>query len=121
MDSRLVMHWERAARDLQIEVIAPFLADLPCGSSIRAEVLVIQFGAIKGMLIIEEYSRIEPHVSQLRKAGYGFSVMREPRIGQPYALEDFVDVLCDWGWTGPVERTPEWVRTELAEEGEGEA
>jgi len=51
MFSRLQQTWKTAAKDLQLDIISPFELILPSGKQVNAQVLVRNFGAIKGMLV----------------------------------------------------------------------
>lgn len=110
MSSKLAQMWRQAAKDLEFDIIAPFLLTLPSGSQIKAKVLVREFGASKGMLVITDYKEISPFLSELDREGYGFSTMSEPKEDEQYSRESFIEMLEDWGWAGEDSAKPSWLK-----------
>ena len=94
-NSKLVQEWMRAARDLGLRVIAPFTVELSSGARIEVEFLLKDFGALNGMLIVTDFSRIAPYSKEILEAGYGFSTLSEPHEIEPYNRDDFIEVLRD--------------------------
>ncbi|MBW1982134.1 MAG: hypothetical protein JRJ12_13035 [Deltaproteobacteria bacterium] len=109
MSSKLKQMWQMAAEDLGIRIIAPFQLVLSSGVQIKAELLVKQFGAVNGMLIITNYDQVAPFVDEITNEGYGFSVLDEPRDNEKYSREDFIELLADWGWSGEDSSKPSWL------------
>ena len=59
------------------------------------------------MLLFENYEAVQKITEVLHHAGYGYSVLPyDPR--DHFDLESFKDILCDWGWAGPIESAPTW-------------
>ena len=110
-DSRLASAWERAASLLGLEIAAPFVATLTGGAQVAADVLVRRFGAPNGMLLITDYSKVRHNLDALRGAGFGFSVLEEPAEAEQLVLDEFVELLRDWGWAGDPEKEPAWMRS----------
>jgi hypothetical protein len=82
---------------------------LASGARIDAVVLVKSFGGPNGMLIVTEYAKVASYLDALAQAGFGFCVLGEPAEHEPFVLEDLIEVLRDWGWSGSNEDEPEWI------------
>lgn len=108
--SPLVRGWLEAARLLSLEVEAPCSVALPLDATVEAEVLVRHVGASRGMVIVRRYDDVRGRTRDLQAAGYGFSVMSDPRLSEGFDLQSYVDVLRDWGWSGDPARTPVWMK-----------
>jgi len=108
MHDPLVERWLEAARDLHLEIEAPFSVALQSGAVVGARFQVKHFGAPKGMLVVTDSSNVVPFIDDIIAAGYGFSVLSDPRQSEPYEREDFIEVLRDWGWSGSEEARPVW-------------
>jgi hypothetical protein len=100
--------WIKAAEILGFEVIAPYSATLASGTKVIASALVKGFGAPNGMLLVTDYSQVRSHLAALEESGYGFSVLEEPESTDPFDVEEFAEILRDWGWAGRKEDQPIW-------------
>jgi hypothetical protein len=109
--SELATTWERAASVLGVEVVAPFTAKLADGSQVVADVLIKRFGGPNGMLLITDYSKVRHKLNALRDAGLGFSVLEEPNKSEPFVVDEFIELLRDWGWAGDKGQEPSWMRS----------
>jgi hypothetical protein len=109
--------WRRVAGVLGIEVVAPFALSLPSGTQVDAAALVKGFGAPNGMLLLTDYSKVRQELRALAELGFGFSVLEEPGDGDEFILDEYVDLLRDWGWAGPSESEPIWLREAATGEG----
>lgn len=107
--SPLVRDWLKAASVLGLKVEAPCMVALPSGATVVADVLVHQFGASKGTLILRRYDDIRQQISELQAVGFGFSVMSDPRQNEAFEVQQYVDVLRDWGWSGAPDEEPLWM------------
>lgn len=107
MPDFLIEEWRQAAADLGLAIEAPFLLQLQDGQ-IEARLLLRNFGAVNGMLIVTDFSVIRPFLQEIDACGYGFSTLSEPSSRVAYDRETFVEMLCDWGWSGPEEKRPTW-------------
>ena len=107
--SRLASAWAQAAKILGVEIVAPFSVMLPSGTRIDAPVLVKSFGARNGMLIVTDYAEVRHELATLEDAGFGFAVLEGPDPAEPFVVNEFVDMLRDWGWTGRQEAEPSWL------------
>jgi hypothetical protein len=106
---RLLLLWGEAASDLNLEIVSPFRLPLDSGNELDAALLVCHFGAARGMLVFSEYDRVAPFLEEVVDAGYGFTVLDEPRPEESYVREEYVDLLRDWGWSGEPGREPDWL------------
>lgn len=106
--SALIRIWQQAAADLGFVVKCPATVDI-AGITFKVPVLVEGFGAKHGMVIVSSYSDVKAHAEALADAGFGYCVMSEPRLNEPYDLESFIELLSDWGWTGSPQHSPGWL------------
>ena len=96
------------AEDLGIDVVTPFDAILSDGKRLPVAALVKDFGSPKGMLIALDYNILKPHRDKIIESGFGYSTL----IGNSPAKYDrgtMIDILKDWGWSGPEDKRPIWV------------
>lgn len=110
--SRLAERWSRIASGLGLRIVVPFSIDLASGARIDADVLLMDFGALRGMLLVTDDNKVWKHHREIIDAGYGYSVLSEPT--EPLLLssgipEDVLDVLRDWGWAGKTAEKPAWL------------
>ena len=103
-----IKKWERASDDLGLSIKVPYEVFLGPGEIIKAQLLVENFGAPNGMLILTDYKAIEPFVEKVQKLGYGFSIFQDSE-NELYDKGDYISLLCDWGWSGNPYGTPEWM------------
>ena len=101
--------WRFAARDLGLDVEVPFQLNLPSGEHLSAAVLLRKFGSAKGMALVRKYESVSSLRAELAECGYGFSVMSDPRPGSGYDRATIIEVVRDWGWTGPHGEYPDWL------------
>jgi hypothetical protein len=109
--SPLGRRWVAIAAALRIRVTAPASIVLPSGKQIDADALIVDFGAQLGMLLVTDDQIVWPHRAAITDAGYGFSVLSEPRrnLDSPLDIDGAKAVLRDWGWAGSNENRPDWV------------
>jgi len=107
--NRLIKIWQIAAKDLDLEIITPFILMLSSGVEIETEFLLKNFGASKGIIVINEYDKISSYVDDIVNEGYGFSVLDEPFDNEQYSRDDYVEILSDWGWSGDENNKPSWL------------
>ena len=100
--------WSEAARDLGLEIVAPFSIVLGNDSRIDARLLLKRFGARNGMVIVTNFPTVEPFIEEILAAGYGFSTLSEPSVSDHYDRDVFIEMLRDWGWSGAEDLRPEW-------------
>jgi len=62
------------------------------------------------MLVVDDFDKVRQIEGELDDAGYGYSVMDEPKVDAPGVVEGYIEVLRDWGWAGPEQDEPKWLR-----------
>lgn len=102
MPSNLGQQWLDASNDLGVRVTAPFALTLKSGESVLYDVAVHDFGAERGMILIEEWDESKARVAQ--ELGYGYACLEASH----YDRESTIDVLRDWGWSSQ-EVAPPWL------------
>jgi hypothetical protein len=110
--SRLGQRWIAIAESLGLRVEAPASIVLPAGEQIDVDVLLCDFGAQRGMVLVTDDEVVWAHRASIVEAGYGFSVLSDPAPDGDYAfpLADTIDLLRDWGWSGKPQDEPVWMR-----------
>jgi hypothetical protein len=110
MPNLLLGHWSRVARDLDLVIQAPFSLHLESGINIEACFLLKNYASAKGMIIVTDFSVVSPFIDEIIAAGYGFSTLSDPNPSASlnYDRKEFIEILRDWGWSGPEELRPEW-------------
>ena len=108
--SRLLEELQLAKKDLSLDIVIPFNLPLSSGIIIKSQALLKNFGAKNGMLIISKYDQVADHLEELSEKGYGFSVLDEPTENEDYKRSEYIEMLKDWGWSGNLESTPEWLK-----------
>ena len=109
MSSKQIEFWDKASLDLGVDYVAPFVLELSGGHTLKAELLVKQFGAPNGMLIFNESKQVTKYGDEMIDAGYGYSVMGEPSDRAEYSMQNYVKLLSDWGWAGDPKIKPSWI------------
>ncbi len=93
--------WCEIAVRWKLKIETPFAVPVSFGS-LTVPVLLHNFGASKGMLLVTDFKAIAPYADELVSLGFGYSCLSEPR--KPYDPETDDDslreMLEDWGWTG---------------------
>ena len=107
--SRLIQMWKEAADDLGLEITVPFDLTLGSGVKLHIPLLLRHFGGEEGMLVLSDYNTVKSISDELVQAGYGFSVLDEPRSEEKYVRQDYIDILIDWGWFGDQTEKPDWL------------
>lgn len=101
--------WLRVQQDLDVEICVDLTLLLADQVRLRVPVLVPEFGAEKGMVVVPEYQMIENQVSSLIQGGYGFSVIGYSMQDAVCPVDSYVEMLLDWGWSGKAEERPAWL------------
>jgi len=107
---RHIDYWQRISNDLHVEVVGPTFLQIASGMRLEVDVLVKNFGAEHGMIIVADASKIAGLHDAIIATGFGFSIMDAPSADRMYEREVAISVLLDWGWTGPDNEAPEWYR-----------
>ena len=95
--TNLQRQWQHAAEKHGLKVKIPFALALRDGSSIQADVLLEDYGARRGMLIVADFATVAEKRDVIVAAGYGYSCMSEPSEAEISSLEAIDDALEDWG------------------------
>lgn len=96
--------WARQAQDLGLRVQIPF--QIAVGQrTVDIPVLLEDFGAQHGMLLVTEWSTIAPVEDQLVALGFGYSCLSEPSESEN--REGLADMLSDWRWCGAGKPSPQ--------------
>ena len=101
--------FQRAARELGIEVRTDVELAFPSGRRLEVPIVVPQFGAENGMLVVGSFDVIAPVEDEVDRAGYGVSVLEDPETESVYDLQSFVEMLNDWGWNEACGVAPSWI------------
>lgn len=109
--SNLLTTWKVVAEALDLDLIENFSFQLKSGDLIEASFLLKNFGAEHGMLIFCDYEKIKPYVNEIVDHGYGFSILSEPQSASIININDFVNLLSDWGWSGE-HAPPAWINSD---------
>ena len=104
--TRLQTELQRAADDLGLGIVVPYVVDVRPGLQIHALALFPQLGAPKGMLIVNSFDDLEGMASELVNNGYGYSVLDDPFT--EYDLRSYIEMFSDWGWIA-ADVKPEWM------------
>lgn len=110
---RLRSQFRRASMELGIEVREDHEVRLSAAPAVVVPIFVPKFGAEKGTLVVSDFDEIKGCADELVRAGYGYCVLDEPRAGEDYAQDVFVDILSDWGWAGAESERPLWLASGL--------
>jgi hypothetical protein len=96
--------WARQAEDLGLRVQVPF--QIAVGQRmVEVPVLLEDFGAQRGMLLVTEWSTIAAIEDQLVALGFGYSCLSEP--SEMENREGLAGMLSDWGWYGAGQPSPQ--------------
>jgi hypothetical protein len=72
--------------------------------SLLVPVVLENFGAVRGMVLVTEYAVIDRFTERLIAAGFGYSCLSEPTNREVDEVIDdasTIDMLRDWSWSGP--------------------
>lgn len=107
--SNLVKEFEIAAKDLGLEIEAPFSLEIEEGIVINIDILLKNFGNREGMLVVNKFEKLSPYANKLVELGYGISTIGEPDSPDEFHRNVFIEMLSEWGWCGPENEKPDWV------------
>jgi hypothetical protein len=100
----------RACDALGLKADLSFTVRMGSSADIRCVARIQNLGAENGMLVVHCYEDVRPYVDQLAKAGYGYSVLDEPREDEVFDLDSFQEMFRDWGWSGSEKDRPPSLR-----------
>lgn len=107
--TRLQADLQRAARELGLRIVTPYVLDLRPGVRIHAAALLTQLGAPQGMVIVERFEELAGLGDELTEAGFGYSVLCAPPPSEAFDLNSFIELFSDWGWGAADEARPDWL------------
>ena len=96
----------RACKAIGLQIDLKYSVRAGNGININAAARIHNLGAKNGMLIVRDYNDVKGCVDELSKADYGFSVLSDPRPGEPFDLDTLKEMFREWGWSGPMEDIP---------------
>lgn len=92
--------------DLGLTVIRPFTLVIS-NKTLIFPLLLKDFGAKSGMIIVYDYADIKPFINEITQAGYGFSTLTFS--DSPLDNAEIIDMPNDWGWTGESRLKPKFL------------
>lgn len=102
----MAVAWRRAAEDLGIRFVSPFVMGLD-GVNYWCSGWLPDFGCPRGTVIADRYC-VDEIFDVTDALGYYASGLN-PRYYETYCREQFVETLSDWGWFGRSEDAPSWL------------
>jgi hypothetical protein len=113
-----IARWTAIASALGLNIQCPVEVTLPDGRTVKAPVLLRNFGWENGMVLFGDTpSDIFEIVPVLVDMGYGFSCLG-PYRDDELNLELVKEMLADWTWSGPPEQRPSWLAGPPSDEGD---
>lgn len=106
--TRMVEWLERAAESLGLTVERDYEVHLPGHEAVRAAARVLYLGGPMGMLVFEHYDEAKRLADRLVDAGFGYTILDDPRVDEVFDLQSYMEMAADWGWAGPSDLKPAW-------------
>jgi hypothetical protein len=103
--NQVIYAWQKAAIDLEIEIVFPFILETNDDQIFRFELLVKKFGSKLGTIIFHMDEMDEGKIA--KKYGYYYSGLNPVK----YCVYDrklFIETLVDWGYFGSKMEKPTW-------------
>jgi len=107
--SQLAQRLRKVCSELGLNADFGFELVLKDGTKVHTIARVRDLGAPNGMLLLTSYQAVRNCSQQLLDAGYGYSVLDEPRPDEEFDLNSFQNMFNDWGWSGDLESQPGWM------------
>ena len=104
-NNKLIEAWLDASEKLKIKVQSPFFLITEDNRKVRFELLIENFGSLKGTLI-QSTDKME-NFDIPKKYGYYYSALN-PKSYLSYNRQHFIETLNDWGYFGDESETPDW-------------
>ena len=109
--SRLQERLLQAAEGLGLRVETKHTIALPSGARLEAEAFFPDLGTPAGMAVVRadlvSAETIEEVLFRLR---YPASFIGEPSVAEKFDLDVYAAMFSEWGWGGPTDRRPAWMR-----------
>lgn len=115
-DELFLLEWQLIAGEFNLKIEAPYYLCIG-GANIEVNLMLYNFGGFPGMVIVNDYSKIEKYRKKMGRIG--FSVLDSPKAIAPLTDEDkkdIINMLSDWGWTGSEKEKPDWIIENINEE-----
>lgn len=106
----MAMAWQQAASDLGFRLVSPYSFVDRAGRTHTCSGLVVDFGGPMGALVVSQHDPDPDADLAGEELGYYTSALN-PVYYEAYDRKLFMETLVDWGWHGPPEAKPVWVRT----------
>lgn len=90
----------KACKAFGLQADFDFAVDTGDGHKVWAVARIRNLGAKNGMLVVRNYDDVRVCAESLARAGYGYSVLDEPRDDEDFDLGSFKEMFLDWGWCG---------------------
>ena len=97
--NNLLTEWKIASKELGLDLIENPIITFKDGRKISPILILRNFGAINGMIIVINYDLVADYLDEIEMMGYGFSTLNEPEYPN-FERDSFIEMLRDWGWTG---------------------
>jgi hypothetical protein len=104
LDGEMIAAWLRAARELDVEVVAPHTLVVPSGAIVEIEAFLPHFGGPKGTAAVALHD--DQRCKLAANTGPFISLLAESY--RAFERSRFQETLDDWGWYGPTARRPAW-------------
>lgn len=106
LQSRLVS----VAHILNIRIVTDFEFQLSSGEKVVFDLLLLDFGAPRGTLVTSSSEAVAKCRREISDAGFGYSILSEPKSEDDYTVEGCVEMLSEWTWSGAEDAKPIWLR-----------
>ena len=108
--TKLQTFLNHACQMLGLQIVIPFGLTVRENLRINAQALLPQLGGLSGMIVVNHYDDLQGVASELKRLGYGYSVLDEPLPGEEFDLNTYIEMFIDWGWGSAIEKKPEWIK-----------
>lgn len=90
----------RACDALRLPIDLGYAARLGDDVEVRSVARIQGVSDRGGMLVFRSYDDVRNFGDGLMRAGYGYTVLDEPRADESFDLNSFAEMFRDWGWRG---------------------
>jgi hypothetical protein len=87
----------RACSEVGLRIETEFLWVADDGRKFHPVARIPDIGATNGMLVFLDYDEIRLYADKIVQAGYGYSVLDQPRPDETFDLDSFREMFTDWG------------------------
>lgn len=106
-----MQHWlARAADELGVRVMIGYVVTLSDGRKLTSQALFPDFGSTFGTLVFRSEDAIDSDARRdIVKQGYGMSTFSDPLPNEEFNVDNYAEMLAEWGWTRAEAEKPEWM------------